>query len=155
MCDQLWNFAHSSTLNTWKCLLYISLQRYNTRCDLSCGLMPPWKLFGVTWNVISFQSGAPAIFSLALGWKWCPKASCPSPQLLHPVLTLVWSFSPIWMVSSVPRVRLTFLLITKSWWHLWQMGTGSWKLLFCFLFYFFLTFYFIESKNKSWLTMLC
>ena len=65
------------------------------------------------------------LFSQALGWKWCPRVSCSSPLLLHPIFTLVQSLSPILMVSSVPCVQMMFLLITKPCWHLWQMGTGS------------------------------
>ena len=70
------------------------------------------------------------LFSPALGWKWCPHSSCSSPLLLHPIFPLVQSLSPILMVSSVPCVQMTLLLITKSWWHLGQMGTGSGSLAF-------------------------
>ena len=70
------------------------------------------------------------LFSPALGWKWCPHSSCSSPLLLHPVFTLVQSLSPILMVSSVPCVQMMLLRITKSWWHLGQMGLGSCSLAF-------------------------
>lgn len=115
--DWLWNFAKSTILNTWDCLLCILLQRYNIRCDLSHELMPPWKLPGIIWNVISFQNRVPAIFSPALGWKWCPNVLHHSSLFLHPVLTLGWLFPPS---EWSPQCSVW----CSSWWQ--NHGGGMW-----------------------------